>query len=241
MKKITLVLLIFGVLTGCASQPKIGEVGGMRVDRNNLTLIYKAMPARITHFDEHWQSLEKDQWGNSKWTYFGSGLAVLAVAANSTPYAIGGTLIAALATADDKIFGPDKQNLAWTKASRAYICIQGFSTPLHVNKTLLASQVKSPDSINEMGDAYAARTLFDALTQVDYGLADRLRLNAVSTTPDWTALSASVKAAASADPAPKVSEEAFAKLTDNEKSKVTELAALLGRYKADLATCAAAN
>lgn len=237
---IALLLLV----SGCATRPKMDSIQDVSTDdAANFEKLYKALDVQIAQKSTQWKNLEGTQWDNAEWTAGGGGVTALAVLARSTPTAVAGAMVAGFATVDDRFFGTNKQNLAWTKAAHALQCMKGISTPLYVNYEQL-SNIEAPES-KEGAKAYVRRVLYDAVWQVNRTLEDRLRIGAISTEPDWNAFSTSIQNAAKSQKAPVSSsgKKILDAKTPDETANalIATLQALVGRYKADLATCTAAN
>lgn len=229
------------LLAGCASAPKISEVGSsVPTDKTTFTALYSTIDDRIKAFNVKWQDLESDQWGDAKWIAGSGGVSAAAVAARATPYAVAGAAVAGVVAIVDRFYGIDKQNLAWTKASHALQCIQAISSYINIHATFLKDNIQSPDSPAENGEEFAYRTLRTALQQVDRTLEDRLRIGAVSTEPNWSAFQTAVKNAAQQPPAAQKGAAAENRkgLSDDDLKK---LATAVGRYKSDVDACLAAN
>lgn len=232
------VLAVF--LLSCSSnRPKIDDVTSLDPDGNlDFKTLYGTLTTRIRAYNQKWQDLEKNQWRSAEVKATGGGVAAVSVAAHSVPGAVVGGLAAGLAVINDQFYGTDKQNIAWTKAAHTLQCMRAFSEPLATNASALSS-VLLTDSSHEDGDEYARRVLYDALWQVNRTLEDRLRINAISTEPNWNAFATAVKNAGKSDPASKKpgAPQMFAGNTSKEEKFLQQV----GRFKEDIASCLAAN
>lgn len=235
-----LALIAAALLAGCASAPKIADVGSVP-SVTTFTDLYDKMDERIIAFKRQWVALETTQWHDAEWIAAGGGVSAAAVAARATPYAVAGAALAGYVAIVDKFYGVDKQNLAWTKASHGLQCIKAISTYMYVNAAFLKS-VDSPDSPTEDGEGFAFRTLRTAMQRVDGTLEDRLRIGAVSTEPNWSAFQTAVQNAAKLPPATtKAPPPPDAKGRRISAADLTKLGTAVGRYKSDVDACLAAN
>lgn len=245
----SLAVLIAAILAGCASAPQIADVGSVPTTTNTFHTLYAAIDARISHFNSKWQGLEKTQWDDAKLITGGGGVSATAIAARATPVAAAGAALAGYVAIVDRFFGIDKQNLAWTKASHALQCVQAVSSYIAVNAPFLKG-IQSPDSPAEDGADYAFRSLRTTMQQVDRTLENRLRINAVSTEPNWSAYFAAVKSAAQQPPAaalgnPQKDANQMVQMSGVSakisEADLTKLKTAVGRYRSDLDACLAAN
>jgi len=227
------------LLAGCASAPRISEVGSVP-EATTFKDLYVKMDERINAFKRQWVALEATQWHDAEWIAGGGGVSAAAIAARSTPFAVAGAAIAGYVAIVDRFYGVDKQNLAWTKASHGLQCIKAISTYVYVNAGFLKN-IESPDSPAEDGEGFAFRTLRTAMQQVDGTLEDRLRIGAVSTQPNWSAFQTAVQNAAKQPPATTKGLPEDAKGVQLSEADLKKLAAAVGRYKSDIDACLAAN
>lgn len=234
-----LAVIAAALLAGCASAPRISEIGSVP-DVTTFKTLYEKMDDRIKTFKQQWVALETTQWHDAEWMAGGGGVSAAAVAARSTPFAVAGAALAGYVAIVDRFYGVDKQNLAWTKASHGLQCIKAVSTYIYVNADFLKS-VESPDSPAEDGEGFAFRTLRTAMQHVDGTLEDRLRIGAVSTEPNWSAFQTAVQNAAKQPSATTKSLPPGAKGIQISEADLKKLATAVGRYKSDADACLAAN
>ncbi len=230
-------IIVTVLLVGCASAPKIADVGKVP-NGTTFQLLYAQMDGRIETFNTKWHDLESTQWTDAEWIAGGGGISAAGLAARSTPTAAFGAVVAGYVAIVDKFYGVDKQNLAWTKASHALQCTQGVSSYLNVNFNFL-KDIESPDSPTEGGDEFAYRTLKTAMQQVDRTLEDRLRIGAVSTEPNWSAFQAAVKNATQQPPA--IAKSSLTTAKSLSSRDFDKLRTAVGRYKSDVDACLAVN
>lgn len=242
-------------LAGCASmRPQLPDVPDLAAE--SLTELVGKVRAQALSYDAKWKSLESDQWGESEKLFAGGGVAAGGLLAQSPPTAAVGALYAGYVGAVDKFYGQDKQNAAFSAAAHSLHCAKGITDMMALNTVTLVT-IESPDSPGEMADAYVTRKLLSYAQDAYSRLVERLRINAVSTQPDWSSFQTAVRNAATSQPAQVTGVPVrIAKLTGpenaakdaaadvkNAKQEALEktLGTAVGRYASDLAICQAMN